>query len=475
MGSERQLPLGSRGCSVILEHKAGTRQEKGVSLVAIHDDLGFTLSGASVASIEHYNEALRGLQRFVGDPIAALDKAVAIDPGFVMAHALKGYLYGLSTERAAQPVALSCFEAARSLPASEREMRHVAALGDLAAGRWHSAGAILEDLTIDHPRDALALQAGHQIDFFTGNARMLRDRIARALPSWDETMPGFHAVLGMHAFGLEESGDYGRAERQGRRAVELEPRDGWAQHAVAHVMEMQSRQRDGIAWMRANTDNWTKESFLQVHNWWHLALYHFDLGEADEVLALYDGPIFGDRSTVALNMVDASALLWRLHLAGVDAGNRWDALAANWESHADAANYAFNDAHAMMAFVGAGRTDLARRLLSAQEKAVEGGGDNASFTRDVGAPVTQAILSFGEGDYATTVRLLRPIRGIAHRFGGSHAQRDVIDLTLIEAAMRSGEARLAMALAAERQDARPESPLSQMFVRRAQSLKGKES
>src|SRR5690606_14103564 len=186
---------------------------------------------------------------------------------------------------------------------------------------------------------------------FTGNARMLRDRIARALPSWDETMPGFHAVLGMHAFGLEESGDYGRAERQGRRAVELEPRDGWAQHAVAHVMEMQSRQRDGIAWMRANTDNWTKESFLQVHNWWHLALYHFDLGEADEVLALYDGPIFGDRSTVALNMVDASALLWRLHLAGVDAGNRWDALAANWESHADAANYAFNDAHAMMAFV----------------------------------------------------------------------------------------------------------------------------
>ena len=435
-----------------------------------HDSLGLTITGASASGLALYDEALRGLQRFVGNPIGALDRAIAGEPGFVMAHVLKGYLYGLSTERGAQPVTVACFEAASELPANAREARHVAALGELAAGRWHAAGAILEDLTIDEPCDALALQAGHQIDYFTGNTRMLRDRIARALPAWDVTMPGFHAVLGMHAFGLEETGDYRRAEAQGRRAVELEPRDGWAQHAVAHVMEMQSRQRDGIVWMRANTDNWTRESFLQVHNWWHLALYHFELGEADEVLSLYDGPIFGARSTVALNMVDASAILWRLHLGGVDVGTRWQALAENWAPHADAAHYAFNDAHAMMAFVGAGRADLAGRLLAAQEAAIEAGGDNAAFTRDVGSPVTRAILAFGDGNYRLTLELLKPIRGIAHRFGGSHAQRDVIDLTLIEAAMRTGEAPLARALSAERADARPESPLSQLFVKRAAGL-----
>ena len=120
-------------------------------------------------------------------------------------------------------------------------------------------------------------------------------------------------------------------------------------------MEMQSRQQDGIAWMRANPDAWTRESFLQVHNWWHLALFHFDLGEIDEVLELYDGPIYGTPSTVALNMVDASAILWRLHLGGADVGDRWSALADNWAPMAGAGNYAFNDAHAMMAFVGAGR------------------------------------------------------------------------------------------------------------------------
>src|SRR5690606_8369059 len=133
----------------------------------------------------------------------------------------KGYLYGLSTERAAQAVTKTCFETASRLDGTEREKRHVAALGALADGNWHQAGAVLEDLTIDHPRDALALQAGHQIDFFTGNARMLRDRIARALPFWDDAMPGYHAMLGMHAFGLEETADYARAEAQGRRAVEL--------------------------------------------------------------------------------------------------------------------------------------------------------------------------------------------------------------------------------------------------------------
>jgi hypothetical protein len=149
---------------------------------------------------------------------------------------------------------------------------------------------------------------------------MLRDRIARALPAWHPGMPSYHAILGMHAFGLEETGDYRRAEAQGRMGVELEPRDGWAQHAVAHVMEMQGRQRDGIAWMMGNADAWAPESFFAVHNWWHLALYHLDLGEIDDALELFDGPIYGARSPLAINMVDASALLWRLHLGGIDVG-----------------------------------------------------------------------------------------------------------------------------------------------------------
>ena len=436
----------------------------------LRDRLGFVPSGADAASLDHYEAGLAGLQAFLGDPVAHADRAIEARPDFVMAHVLKGWLYALATDPAATAAARDIHATAAALPANDREKGHVAALGALVDGGWHRAGETLEDLTIAYPRDALALQAGHQIDFFTGNARMLRDRIARAVPQWDASVPGCHAILSAYAFGLEETGDYARAESVGRRAVELEPRDGWGQHAVAHVMEMQSRQRDGIAWMRADPDRWSTDSLMRVHNWWHLSLFHHDLGDYDEVLALYDGPVDGGRSDFVLNLVDASALLWRLLLRGIDAGERWQRLADLWAPHASAGNYAFNDAHAMMAFVAAGRTHLAETLIATQHEAVARGDDNAAFTRDVGLPAALAIKAFGDGDFATTVRLLKPLRALAHRFGGSHAQRDVLDLTLIEAALRGRQAALAIALASERHELRPDSPLSQLFRDRARAL-----
>jgi hypothetical protein len=433
----------------------------------MRDSLGLEITDATPAALEHYEQALHELQCFIGDPVATIDKAIAAAPDFVMAHIFKGYLFALATEREAMAIAADCHANAAGLEGTQRERAHVAVLGKLAANHWHEASAQLEDIAIDEPRDALALQVGHQVDFFTGNARLLRDRIARALPAWSPAMPGYHALLGMHAFGLEEMGDYAGAEAEGKRGVELEPRDGWSQHAVAHVMEMQSRQRDGIAWMRSDTDAWTEDSFFQVHNWWHLALFHYDLGEIDEVLKLYDGPIYGPRSPLAINMVDASALLWRLSLRGIDVGQRWGQLAANWAPKAGDRNYAFNDLHAVMAFVGAGDAKLVDTVIEAQKEAMKGHDDNVAFTRDVGHPLTLAFKAFGEGNYRETIRLMRPIRGIANRFGGSHAQRDVIDLTLIEAALRAGDAPLSRALAAERHAARPASPLSQLFVQRA--------
>lgn len=434
------------------------------------DSLHHAASGASAAAIAHYETALHQLQCYIDDPVATVDQALADNPGFVMGRVLRAYLHLLGTEPAGIPVARTSLEEARRHPANDRERGHIAAVDHLVAGRWHDAGRALEDLSIAYPRDALALQAGHLADFYVGNARMLRDRIARALPAWQEGMPGYHAILGMHAFGLEETGDYAGAEREGRRGVALEPRDGWSQHAVAHVMEMQGRQRDGIAWMRGNADDWSRDSFFAVHNWWHVALYHLDLGEIDTVLALYDGPIYGARSVVVLDMIDASAMLWRLHLRGIDVGDRWQAVARNWEPVADAGTYAFNDVHAVIAFVGAGQRAGIERVRAAQSAAMAGAGDNAMFVREVGKPVTEAIIAFGDGRYDETVRLLRPVRAIAHRFGGSHAQRDLLDLTLIEASLRSGQTALAVALAAERIAVKPTSPLARLLADRARAL-----
>jgi tetratricopeptide (TPR) repeat protein len=439
--------------------------------MTIHDNLGLAMSGAGTGGLEHYHRALRQLQCYIGDPVASVDEALAEHPELIMAQVLKAYLHLLGTEPAGIPVARACLDAAAKLAGNARERAHIAALGHLVAGRWQQAGCVLEDLAIAYPRDILALQAGHLVDFYTGNARMLRDRIARALPAWSADMPGYHAVLGLYAFGLEETGDLAAAERFGRRGIELEPRDGWSQHAVAHVMEMQCRPRDGIEWMRGNQDGWSRDSFFQVHNWWHLALYHLELGEIDAVLRLYDEPIRGDRSPVILDMIDASALLWRLHLSGMDVGARWQALADDWMPVATACNYTFNDVHAAMALVGAGRMEAVEALLERQRNAMAAADDNAGFTREVGHPLTLAIAAFGAGRYAETLRLIRPVREIAHRMGGSHAQRDLLDLTLIEAALRSEQQALASALCAERLARRPESPLARLFMRRAEGLR----
>ncbi|TDP63963.1 tetratricopeptide repeat protein [Roseateles toxinivorans] len=420
----------------------------------LEDSAGHVVSGCVPAALEHLELAQHQLRCFIGDPVASVGAALAASPEMAMGHLLHAYLHLLGTEPDGIAVARDSHRRALSLPMTDRERGHLAAVGHLVRGRWADAGRTLEDLSIAYPLDALALQAGHQIDFFRGDSRMLHDRIARALPHWGVETAGFHAVLGMMAFGLEETGRYGRAEALGRRCVEIQPLDGWGQHAVAHVLEMQGRRQEGIAWMRGNLPAWSEGSFLATHNWWHLALYHLDLDQIDEVLTLVDGPICGPASGVVLDMVDASSLLWRLHLRGIDVGERWQALADRWAPLTTAANYAFNDMHAMMAFVAAGRTAGAQALLEAQNAAAERDDDNAGFTLEVGQAATRAIAAFADGRYEQVVQLLRPVLHVAHRFGGSHAQRDVIDRTLIEAARRAGLTSLFEALMHERASAR---------------------
>jgi hypothetical protein len=440
--------------------------------MTVHDREGHVLTGASPEARDHYERGLDLLRCYIGDPLAAADAAIAAAPDFAMAHLLRAWLLLVGTEPAGFAAARDSLAQATPLVATARERGHAAAAAHLVDGGWHESARTLQRISIDHPRDLLALQIGHQLDFFTGDARMLRDRIARALPEWREDRPGYHAMLSMHAFGLEECGDYARAERSGKRAVELQPRDGWGQHAVAHVLEMQARQKDGIAWMRADSSPWSLGSFFAVHNWWHLALYHLDLGEIDDVLALFDGPVYGARSAVALDMVDASALLWRLKIRDVEVGDRWRPLADNWAALGASGLYAFNDLHAVIAYLGAGQPEWLAAALEGMDRAASGSTDNARFTREVGRPAALALKAFVDGDYARTVELLAPTIPIAHRFGGSHAQRDLLDLTLIEAAMRAGDAALARALTAERRATKPASLFAETLFNRARSSGG---
>ena len=208
------------------------------------------------------------------------------------------------------------------------------------------------------------------------------------------------------------------------------------------------------------------------HNWWHLALFHLDAGRYDEALALYDARIHPGPAQYVLTLIDATALLWRLTLEGVDVGDRFETLANEWEARLDQDRgfYAFNDVHAMLAFVATGRSAAIERLAANLAFAAAGNGTNAMMSRDVGLPLAQGIEAFGRGQYAEAIDLIEPVRDIAHRFGGSHAQRDLITLTLIEAALRNGQPSRARHFIAERLVHKPEGRWGRRLAGRAEAL-----
>jgi hypothetical protein len=177
-----------------------------------------------------------------------------------------------------------------------------------------------------------------------------------------------------------------------------------------------------------------------------------------------------DEANIILEMLDASALLWRLHLDGVDTGDRFARLAQAWERTIDDGIYAFNDLHALMAFLGAGFERQAQRTLESLRRSAHGEGDNARMAREVGLPAAEAFAAFSAGRYPGAVENLMTVRGIAQRFGGSHAQRDVLSLTALQAAIRAGMKATAEAIASERMMMKPQSPWAARLSRQARNI-----
>lgn len=413
------------------------------------DAAGYDISGGNAGATDRLEQAFHQYRCFADDPLGSVDSAVQLAPELVMAHALRAWLMLAGADGHAVPLARQSLHAALALPHNEREGMHLRAISQWIEGQWRGAARTLEDLNVMYPRDALALQVGHALDYYLGDTRMLHDRIARVLPDWSSGVPGWHLVLSMQAFGLEENGHYNQAEKLGRQAVELEPRDAWGQHAVAHVMEMQGRRSEGIAWMVGNA-GWQDSTGLGIHNWWHLALHHLALGDTAKVLALYDERIAKPVGAFQLELIDASALLWRLRLQNVDVGDRWKPVADQWAPAAGLGWCAFNDWHAAMAFIATGREGDLFTLGQAQSQALQRNDDAGRFLREVGLAATHGVIAHGKGDYARAVDLLRPVRSASFAMGGSVAQRDLLDLTLIDAARRSGQAALSTALQQER-------------------------
>jgi len=306
------------------------------------------VTSSSPECVALVDEAVAQYLSLSGDPVSLLLRASRADADAPLPHALLAALYLLGSNSAARAPAVLAARAAaaravRAGACAPREAALALAVEAACAARWRFACQVLEAQLARAPGDALLLRVAHDLYFFLGDSRNLRDGVARAFQSWEPTMPHYGRVCGMLAFGLEETGAYERAEELAMTALTLDPADAWAAHAATHVYEMAARREDGERFLRETEDGWAGAALFARHIHWHWALFHAAAGGARayrQAIARYDsaiaagagGPSSGEGGgggsaavaaakaaaeavrADALTLVDATSLLWRLQL-----------------------------------------------------------------------------------------------------------------------------------------------------------------
>lgn len=422
------------------------------------DDRGLPLSSRNAAAVDAYNRSVEGFLAFQTSAMPLAREAASADPEFCMAACLRGYFFMTFATFNVVDKARAALAAALALTgnATERERRHVLALQYWVEGDLIAANSCWEAITIDYPLDLLALRLHHFNSFWMGQTRALRSVPAAVLGGWSDAMPGYGNVLGMLAFGLEENGEYALAERYGRKAVELNANDLWAHHAVAHVLEMQDRHAEGLNWLSQPINAWDDRNPFRGHLWWHRALFLLDNGQGDAALALYDDAVAGEGSDFYLDIQNAASLLARLEFYGVDVGTRWKGLADHAEAHVDDHALVFTDLHCVMSLARERRFDQAEKLVDSMRAYAAA---HPFYTGNVidrlGIRLCETIIAFEQNRYYDAISLFMPVRHQTAPAGASHAQRDILEQYLLEAAIRSGRPHLAQAILNERSFFRP--------------------
>jgi tetratricopeptide (TPR) repeat protein len=427
------------------------------------DAQGLAISAASAPAAAAFDAAVAGYLGYRADTAQRMEAALAADPGFGLAHCLKGCLVMLTYKQANVAIAAaSAAEARRCMAAgaTAREHRHLDALDAWIAGEVERATAIWEAILAEHPRDVVAFRLAHFLYFWLGRPDEMLASAQRIARHWDSHVPGHGAVLASLCFAHEECGHYTEAEAAGRAAIDADPRNLWAAHGVAHVMEMQGRRREGLAWIAGLQGGWENANNLRHHLWWHAAMYHLELDDPDAVLRLYDKEFRDTASPLTMAMPDlyidvqnAASMLFRLGLHGVDAGARWDELGAHAEARIGDCLSAFTLPHWMMALAATGRDAAAARMLAAMRDFAQSPGTTPALVGRYAVPICEAVLAQAHGAPARAVALMRPVLGGMYRLGGSHAQQDVLEQLFLQAAMQAdsdNDIRLSLERAAGR-------------------------
>ncbi|MEO1249903.1 MAG: tetratricopeptide repeat protein [Pseudomonadota bacterium] len=417
------------------------------------------VTAANQEAVDRFDTLTRSFLAHSKTAQAALCACFDADEDLTLAHTARGFFCALLGQRrylgAARESLTKAKASADRRGATNRESVLIAALEDVLSDRPAAGVERLNRHIERQPLDALSIKISHGLQFMLGHSNGMRSSLETVLPAWNESTPEYGYILGCYGFALEETGDYRAAEVTGRRGVGLAPDDAWGWHGVAHVMEMQGRAREGIVWLKAFEDRLPNVNNFAYHVFWHRALFHLEMGETDEVFRLYDNSIRADMTDDFRDIANGASLLMRLEFDGIDVGSRWEELADLSAGHLADHYLTFADAHYMMALASAGRPETVADMLESVKAASEGEGHGATMMRRFCQPLMKAIAAFASGRYEVAQEALASVRSGLSSIGGSHAQRDVFEQMLVEAALRAGNTVAAAGLLHERLARRP--------------------
>jgi tetratricopeptide (TPR) repeat protein len=401
-----------------------------------NDRYGLPLSTSSQTAAGAFIEGVDLMLSNNPDPAERFQAAIDTDDGFAMAHLALGMQLQLRMDAPGSKIEL---DRARELMenTSKREQSMINAVarpGFVGRGGPIEALPLLEEHLVRFPRDYLVANRYTQTLFFSGQPEA-RERALGQLETLEPVLADDWAFLGGYSFLLEEHARYDEAERHCTRSLELYPRNAIGAHVYSHVHYENNRHAGGSDWLSAWLQEYERRAGLHCHLSWHLALFELSQGHYGRAMQIYDKDIAPATGT-PIKLADMASFLWRLQLYDCATGDLdWEAMTPLAEPAAASPAATFFAAHA--ALWAAARNDDAT-IAALADKLRELGEKGHPVAAGIVRPLVLGIAAFAHGDYDEAISQIEPIADEIVRIGGSHAQREVFEDTLLGAYLRGG-------------------------------------
>ena len=366
------------------------------------------------------------------------ERAVEADEGLAVAHAALGLLqlYRSAPDEAKKSVSRA---KALAVNATKRERQQVEAIGLMVNGRNDKAYRLIQEHLKEFPRDILMVRLASRVLILgcsgAGVANFPEELLAMVKPLASDYGEDW-AFLGQYAFAHHETGQFSDALSYAERSLEQRPDNANASHSVAHVFFETGDPDGGSDFLGDWLEGYDRRGPFNVHLSWHQALFQLATGRQENAVSLYEDHI---RPTVIKNnfgsLQDAASLMWRMKIYGDGEPAPWNEVLEIARPAAENPGPAFRDAHAALTFAAGGHTEEMGKLISGLDAMA---GEGNALSREVMLPLAKGIEAFVDGAYDDAADNLGGLVDQLPRIGGSHAQREVFEDTILESYIRSG-------------------------------------